>query len=219
MRLPFQKEKKQPDAPVVNAWDTSADPTDAPAENQAHNNSHPNDTAHGGISEKTEQPPTPQNDPSSPAGSKTATPDPNQMHTRGASIDIPPQEMTPPIKETAQQPEWHKPSKARLLLRFWQLIAAIGAFGFQVGATPYSGQDMPFSTKGLLYYVYVIDWLSFLFSLFTIYVYLTRRFGKGGKVKRPISFLLDAFFAALFGVGAFYQFALYQCPPGYYDGW
>lgn len=138
MRLPFQKEKKQPDAPVVNAWDTSADPTDAPAENQAHNNSHPNDTAHGGISEKTEQPPTPQNDPSSPAGSKTATPDPNQMHTRGASIDIPPQEMTPPIKETAQQPEWHKPSKARLLLRFWQLIAAIGAFGFQVGATPVS---------------------------------------------------------------------------------
>lgn len=83
----------------------------------------------------------------------------------------------------------------------------------------YSGQDMPFSKKGLLYYVYVVDWLSFLFSLFTIYVYLTRRFGKGGKVKRPISFLLDAFFAALFGVGAFYQFALYQCPPGGYDGW
>lgn len=144
MRLPFRKEKKQPDAPVVNAWDTSEDPTSAPpAENQqVHNNAanHPNDTANGGISEKTEQPPTPQNDPSSPTGSKTATPDPNQMHTRGASIDIPPQEMTPPIKETSQQQpdEWHKPSKARLLLRFWQLIAAIGAFGFQVGATPVS---------------------------------------------------------------------------------
>ncbi|KAI7880604.1 hypothetical protein K492DRAFT_187669 [Lichtheimia hyalospora FSU 10163] len=137
MRLPFRKEKKQPDAPVVNAWDTSEDPTSAPVENQAHNVGYQDDTANGGISEKTEQPPTPHNDPSSPTGSKTATPDPNQMHTRGASIDIPPQEMTPPIKETAQQPnEWHKPSKARLLLRFWQLIAAIGAFGFQVGATP-----------------------------------------------------------------------------------
>lgn len=136
MRLPFRKEKKQPDAPVVNAWDTSEDP----AENPVHNaTDHPNDTANGGISEKTEQPQTPHNDPSSPTGSKTATPDPNQMHTRGASIDIPPQDMTPPIKETSQQPdEWHKPSKARLLLRFWQLIAAIGAFGFQVGATPVS---------------------------------------------------------------------------------
>ena len=30
----------------------------------------------------------------------------------------------------------HHPSRSRLVLRVWQFMAAIGAFGFQVGASP-----------------------------------------------------------------------------------
>lgn len=37
---------------------------------------------------------------------------------------------------TPIQDNHHKPSVPRLLLRIWQFFAAIGAFGFQVGATP-----------------------------------------------------------------------------------
>ncbi|KAG0174413.1 hypothetical protein DFQ28_007683 [Apophysomyces sp. BC1034] len=125
--------------------------------------------------------------------------------------------------EASPQPEVvkedHKPNKGRLCFRFWQVLAAIGAFGFQVGATPYSQQPMPFSTKGLLYYVYAICWVSFLWSLFMIFVYLTRRFGHAGKVKRPVLFAVDVLLAAMFGVGIFYEIAEYRCPPGDYNGW
>ncbi|KAF7730418.1 hypothetical protein EC973_002225 [Apophysomyces ossiformis] len=122
------------------------------------------------------------------------------------------------VEQEVAEPH-HKPNKGRLFFRFWQVIAAIGAFGFQVGATPYSHQPMPFSTKGLLYYVYAICWVSFLWSLFMIFVYLTRRFGHAGKVKRPLLFVVDLLLAAMFGVGIFYEIAEYRCPPGYYDGW
>jgi hypothetical protein len=57
-----------------------------------------------------------------------------QVHTSGASIDVP--SPGPDEKHTPQ--EDHKPSKPRFFIRVWQFIAAIGAFGFQIGATPVS---------------------------------------------------------------------------------
>ncbi|ORZ11542.1 hypothetical protein BCR42DRAFT_101180 [Absidia repens] len=130
-----------------------------------------------------------------------------------------------PIKEEQQPPSPtvppHKPNKGRLLVRFWQAIAAVGAFGFQIGATPYSGVPFIFDDAKLQYYTYAIDLVSFLWALFMIFVYLTRRFsmGKAGKVKRPIAFAVDTALAALFGVASFYQFARYPCPPGEENGW
>ncbi|KAG2215972.1 hypothetical protein INT45_003172 [Circinella minor] len=153
-----------------------------------------------------------------PESLSTKSPQPAAIHTRSASIEIPPLPY-PTEGEKATTPIKKNPNKGRFFVRVWQMIAAIGAFGFQVGATPYSGHDMPFSKIGLLYYIYAICWFSFIWSLFNIYVYLTRRFGKGSKIKRPVSILMDCFIAALFGVGTFYEFAMYKCPPGAYDGW
>ncbi|KAI9272690.1 hypothetical protein BDA99DRAFT_498980 [Phascolomyces articulosus] len=182
----------------------------------------------GGGSEKTEQPPGITSP--SPVYSNNKSPDhltgaqvsssssPPPIHTRSASIDIPPLPQHPENDEEKPKIK-KKPNKGRFFVRVWQMIAAIGAFGFQMGATPYSGHEMPFSRVGLLYYVYAICWFSFLWSLFNIYVYLTRRFGQAGKIKRPVSILMDCFLAALFGVGTFYEFAMYKCPPGTYDGW
>jgi hypothetical protein len=42
------------------------------------------------------------------------------------------------VQSTQSEPpeEVHHPSRSRLVLRVWQFMAAIGAFGFQVGAGP-----------------------------------------------------------------------------------
>jgi hypothetical protein len=43
------------------------------------------------------------------------------------------------MKEEEQMPPpppYHPPSMARLLVRFWQSLAALGALGFQIGASP-----------------------------------------------------------------------------------
>lgn len=53
------------------------------------------------------------------------------LHAAGTSIDIP-----SPVEPVVE--EHKRPSVPRLLLRVWQFFAAIGAFGFQVGATPVS---------------------------------------------------------------------------------
>lgn len=78
---------------------------------------------------------------------------------------------------------------------------------------------MPFNKPDLLYLGYVISWLSIIWSSFNIFVYLTRRFGNGHKIKRFVSTLLDISLTALFGVCVFYQIATYKCKPGLHNGW
>lgn len=81
--------------------------------------------------EKVEITPTPS--PGSPAweSNKQELPQDKPLHAAGTSIDIP-----PPAEEVAE--ERRNPSIPRFLLRVWQFFAAIGAFGFQVGASPVS---------------------------------------------------------------------------------
>ncbi|SAM02913.1 hypothetical protein [Absidia glauca] len=132
----------------------------------------------------------------------------------------PPPPESPSKQEQGVVDDHHKPNKGRLVVRFWQAIAAVGAFGFQIGASSYAGTPFLFDDAKLQYYTYAIDLVSLLWALFMIYVYLTRRFGSNtGKVKRPIAFAVDTALAALFGVATFYQFATYNCPPGQYNGW
>jgi hypothetical protein len=57
------------------------------------------------------------------------------LYAAGTSIDIPP---SPEQDEAAGVVPSHKPSVPRFLLRVWQFVAAIGAFGFQFGASPVS---------------------------------------------------------------------------------
>ncbi|KAI8086206.1 uncharacterized protein BX664DRAFT_335166 [Halteromyces radiatus] len=139
-------------------------------------------------------------------------------------VTVEPSSSSPdPVKEDIIEPidhHHHKPNKGRLIIRFWQVLAAVGAFAFQIGATPYSDVPFVFQSSNLQYYTYAIDLVSLLWALFMIFVYLTRRFGgRTGKVKRPIAFAVDIALAALFGVASFYQFAIYNCPPGQYNGW
>lgn len=94
---------------VVNAWDNSE------TEEKVEITSSPSPGDSNWESNKQEVPP--QDKP---------------LHAAGTSIDIP-----PPAGEVAAE-ERHRPSIPRLLLRVWQLFAAIGAFGFQVGASPVS---------------------------------------------------------------------------------
>ncbi|CAO3617515.1 unnamed protein product [Mucor fragilis] len=141
------------------------------------------------------------------------------LHAASTSIDIPSPLPAVPDASSDESLAREKPSLPRFLLRIWQFFAAIGAFGFQVGASPYSEEPMPFGKPDLLYYGYVVCWLSIVWSSFNVFVYLTRRFGKGNKIKRFVSTLLDLVLAALFGVCVFYEIATYHCKPGMHNGW
>ncbi|GAA5798407.1 hypothetical protein EDC94DRAFT_580085 [Helicostylum pulchrum] len=167
------------------------------------------------IGEKTQVTPTLEHNNNAWESNKQELPPIDQpLHAAGTSIDIP---SPPPVVEE-EKPHRH-PSLPRILIRVWQFFAAIGAFGFQVGASPYSGEEMPFSKPDLMYYGYVICWLSITWSSFNVFVYLTRRFGNGHKIKRFVSTLIDAALTALFGVCVFYQIATYKCKPGLHNGW
>lgn len=61
------------------------------------------------------------------------------IRNMNASIDIPSPSATPDVEKTVtSSPELvlKKPNLTRFILRIWQLFAAVGAFGFQVGASP-----------------------------------------------------------------------------------
>ncbi|KAG2200920.1 hypothetical protein INT47_003155 [Mucor saturninus] len=141
----------------------------------------------------------------------------HDVHASGASIDIP--ITTPPAAAVTVEEHHRNPSLSRCLIRCWQCLASIGALGFQVGATSFSGEEIPFGKAGLLYYGHVISCLSILWSAFNIFVYLTRRFGTGHKIKRFLSTLFDLTLTALFGVCVFYEIATYRCKPGMHNGW
>lgn len=64
---------------------------------------------------------------------KQEVPSPDQpLHAAGTSIDIPP----PHLEKPDHVEEHRNPSLPRFLIRVWQCFASVGAFGFQIGATP-----------------------------------------------------------------------------------
>ncbi|KAI8137262.1 hypothetical protein BJV82DRAFT_636350 [Fennellomyces sp. T-0311] len=48
------------------------------------------------------------------------------------------------------------PNKWRLLLRFLQLIAAIGHLGFAAGASPFSNHSVPFDSSACFYFLFAV---------------------------------------------------------------
>lgn len=93
---------------VVNAWDNNE------------------------TEEKVEITPSPSPGDPNWESNKQEVPQDKPLHAAATSIDLP-----SAAGEVAAE-ERHRPSIPRLLLRVWQLFAAIGAFGFQVGASPVS---------------------------------------------------------------------------------
>ncbi|KAI9499393.1 hypothetical protein BDB00DRAFT_898734 [Zychaea mexicana] len=112
------------------------------------------------------------------------------------------------------------PNKWRVILRTWQAIAAPAVFILQAGASAYTNHDTPAAINVvLLYFVCGACSASFIWSLFMIYVYFSRRFGNGGKVKRTVAFGVDVCFAVLLGIGVCAEIGMYKCPPGELEGW
>ncbi|CAO3633696.1 unnamed protein product [Cunninghamella echinulata] len=111
------------------------------------------------------------------------------------------------------------PSKLRLLLRFIQFIASVGHLGFAAGASPFSGEGVPFYTAACFYYLFAVAILTIFWTLYHIGYFCFRRFAKGTKMNRPFMIATDTLFAILWGIGMIVEVAKFNCPPGEYNGW
>ncbi|RKP23883.1 hypothetical protein SYNPS1DRAFT_30355 [Syncephalis pseudoplumigaleata] len=112
------------------------------------------------------------------------------------------------------------PNWKRLYLRLAQLVAATGAFGFLVGAKPYSGTTGPqFEDRTAVYFLYVMAVASFLLAVaHAVYFYLRL------KRARPkfnqwyicgVDFFMFLFWGAEVGV----LLSKNSCPSGTFNGW
>ncbi|KAI8089078.1 uncharacterized protein BX664DRAFT_279798 [Halteromyces radiatus] len=128
-----------------------------------------------------------------------------------------------PDASSALPPVWDErrmhPSKWRLLSRFILFIAAIGHLGFAAGASPKSGQPVPFDSAACFYYLFAVAILTIIWTVFHMGYYLFRRFAKYTKMKRPLMLGIDLLLAILWGIGVIVEVAKYHCSPGGYDGW
>ncbi|KAI8328077.1 hypothetical protein EDC96DRAFT_530922 [Choanephora cucurbitarum] len=113
----------------------------------------------------------------------------------------------------------HKLRWVYCCIRVWQLIAAIGAFGFQIGATAYANEPSPFERQDLLYLGYVLSWFSIIWSLVQGMFYAVRRCSQGPSIKMPLIILFDMTLAALLGICSCYEITNYRCKLGLHHGW
>jgi hypothetical protein len=89
----------------------------------------------GGAADKVQLPTTPPD-----SNKQEVVTDDKALYGAGTSIDIPlnDEDTFPPVEE---EQVYHKPSLSRFSIRVWQFVAAIGAFGFQFGASPVSSSS------------------------------------------------------------------------------
>ncbi|KAK4509672.1 uncharacterized protein ATC70_006974 [Mucor velutinosus] len=126
-------------------------------------------------------------------------------------------------EEQLQKVEDHKSSssKWKLFLRILQLFCIVGSFGFQASANVWSGRtSVPFDNVALLYFFYGIEWATFIWSSFCIYVHVSLRFdSKHGNIKPVIGLAMDTLLAVLLGIAISMEIGAYTCPAGGFDGW
>ncbi|KAI9275670.1 hypothetical protein BDA99DRAFT_496163 [Phascolomyces articulosus] len=125
------------------------------------------------------------------------------------------QESLPPVWDKSRL----NPNKWRLLLRFLQLIAAIGHLGFAAGASPYSGQDVPFDSAACFYFLFAVAILTIIWTLFHLSFWCYRRLSHGHKMNRVLMGGIDLLLAILWGIGTIVEIAMFSCKPGDLDGW
>jgi len=132
-----------------------------------------------------------------------------------------PNPMQPVHADSAQPaPAPVKPPFKRFLLRLVNLISGVGAIGFLAGATPYSGQDAPFTSKSELYVLYAVAGLAILVAGFYLLQWCVRRCSPSRpKQNRFTMILLDTVIAAGFGVVFIWLIINYSCKPGSDNHW
>jgi hypothetical protein len=108
-----------------------------------------------------------------------------------------------------------KPNVKRLWLRLAQLVAGVGAFGFLVGAKPYSGEGIPsLISKAVVVLMYIFSAVSILVSLFFIIHYFVRRCYRNVKLHRFIIIVIDLLLGLAFGIIVFVMILHNTCKPG-----
>jgi len=108
-----------------------------------------------------------------------------------------------------------KPSVKRLWLRLAQLVASVGAFGFLVGAGPYSDESIPSQiSKAVVVLMYIVSAVSILVSLFFILHYFMRRCHRNVKLRRSIMIAIDFLLGLAFGIIVFVMILHNTCKPG-----
>ncbi|KAI8884388.1 hypothetical protein K501DRAFT_294102 [Backusella circina FSU 941] len=86
--------------------------------------------------------------------------------------------------------------------------------GFAAGASPYSGEPVPFPTTSCFYYLYAISIISIIWSLFHVLFYFYRRITRKQKFNRVILFSIDLLLATLWGIGLIIEAVKYKCTDG-----
>ncbi|KAK9764217.1 hypothetical protein K7432_008461 [Basidiobolus ranarum] len=111
------------------------------------------------------------------------------------------------------------PNRWRVLLRFTGLIGSIGAFGFSVGASAYSGRSTPFSDKSAIKFLYIWSAISIVAFTYFLLNMLNRRVRSGAKIPRKWLLIADIVLAICWGFDVVFLIAKNHCPVGKLDGW
>ncbi|ORY06457.1 hypothetical protein K493DRAFT_295987 [Basidiobolus meristosporus CBS 931.73] len=111
------------------------------------------------------------------------------------------------------------PNRWRVLLRFIGLIGSIGAFGFSVGAGPYSGRATPFADKSAIIFLYIWSAVSIIAHVYFLLNMLNRKVRNGSKVPRKWLLIADIVLGVCWGFDVVFLIAKNHCPVGKLDGW
>ncbi|KAL1920647.1 uncharacterized protein VTP21DRAFT_1024 [Calcarisporiella thermophila] len=114
---------------------------------------------------------------------------------------------------------WRRPNRWRFVLRVVALIASVGAFGFILGATPYSKRSIPFNNPAMVYFSYFVGAFSILVSLAFIVHSAARSASRVNKIPRFGQIGIDTLMTLLWVIVAIVQLAKFPCPIGGHNGW
>ncbi|KAJ1912781.1 hypothetical protein IWQ60_009504 [Tieghemiomyces parasiticus] len=112
------------------------------------------------------------------------------------------------------------PDKRKEVLRFFQIVAGVGALGFLAGASPRSGRDSPFSDSSPTNFQYFVSGLSIAVSLFFFLSFFWRFKRPGSQKARNWGLVVTDFILLAFWVASIVaSFIKNKCSVGTLDGY
>jgi len=124
--------------------------------------------------------------------------------------------------EDEQQPipGRRRPGICGTLLRFFQLVAAVGAIGFVAGAKSYSGNKGPFQnmSQSPIDGFYIVGGIAGVVAFVFFIQYIISCFRKQSNPKWLL-FFLDLLICAAWIIITLYLLSNYHCPIGGNNGW
>jgi len=106
------------------------------------------------------------------------------------------------------------PNKRRVILRLIMFLASVGHLGFAAGASPYSGDDVPFYTPACFYYLFAVASLSILYSGYHLLLFCYRFISKKPNMNRSVMLILDVILAFMWGLGVIIEVVKFRCTAG-----